>query len=61
MTNKTKLQSLPLEELAELLTKLTEYIETGGKTYWSSPYDYGLPRSCAKRDFIKWLKEEANG
>lgn len=60
MTNLEKLQKASLEELAELLTKLTEYIETGGETYWSSPYDCGLPRSCAKRDFIKWLKEEAS-
>ena len=61
MTNKEKLQIASEEELAEILVRLTEYIETGGETYWSSPYDCGLPRSCARRDFIKWLKEEANG
>ena len=46
MTNKEKLQIASEEELAEILVRLTEYIETGGETYWSSPYDCGLPRSC---------------
>ena len=58
MTNEEKIKNMSTEQLADILTKLTEYIETGGETDWSSPHDCGLPRSCARRDFIKWLKEE---
>ena len=59
MTNKQKLQSLSLEELAEMLVRCAEYADESGMVYCTSPYGDMLTKESAKMDFIGWLKEEA--
>jgi len=59
MTNKEKLQTAAEDELAEMLVRITEYIDDFGHTHYASPNGFCLSVEEAKEEIIKWLKEEA--